>query len=202
MTQLQQVPRRRKSLAIVLIVTGPFLLVAAAVCAILGTVTLTWIGFSLDVKAASAHANSTVDAGDGTDVTLFADAAEAATAETCVVTGPDGASVELRTDGVPAISQTSQGVTYEAFAWFEGYGADEFGPISELTIHCEDATAVAVTGVKGEVDEAQGWFIATGVLAVAGVAAIVAGIWWLVAVVRYNRRMREAFAAPGPQWPQ
>ena len=201
MMQLQQVPKRRKSLAIVLIVLGPLMLIAAAVSAILGSVSVTWMGLALDVKTIDSYSNGTVMAGDGDEVTMFADPADGVSADSCTVTGPDGASVELHTDDVPDISQTSNGGTYEAFAWFEGYETDDFGPVSKFTIDCGDARAVGVTGVKEEVEEARTWFIAAGVFVVVGLAMIVAGIWWLVVVVRYNRRMREAFAAPSPQWP-
>lgn len=191
---MQVVPQRRKSLAIVLIVLGPLVLATAAICAMLGAVTVTWTGLALDVKTIDSHSDGTVRAGDGDEVTLFADATVGVTAESCTVTGPYGASVELHTDGVPGISQTQDGVTWEAFAWFEGYGTDEFGPLSSFAFDCGGATVVGVQGVKSQVEEGQSWFIAAGVLAFIGVAMIVAGIWWLVAVVRYNRRMRDAFA--------
>ena len=194
MTQLQVVPRRRKSLAIVLIVLGPMALVAAVVCALFGAVALTWTGLMLDVEEIAEYSDGTVHAGDDTEITLFAEAASGVAADSCTVTGPAGESVDLRTDGVPDITQTQNGKTYEAFAWFEGYGTDSHGAISAFTIDCGDAVVASVTGVRGEVSAAQNWFIAAGVVAFVGVVMLVAGIWWLIAVVRYNRRMRGAFA--------
>ena len=99
------------------------------------------------------------------------------------MTSPSGASVDVSGKGLPGISHTDSGVSYEAFAQFE---ATEQG---EHAVDCADAnTAVfAQSGLQEASQTMNTLFIVSAVIFAVGDGAAGAGIVLLVRVNRHNR---------------
>ena len=99
------------------------------------------------------------------------------------MTSPSGASVPVSGKGLPGISHTDSGVSYEAFAQFE---ATEQG---EHAVDCADANTevFAQSGLAEASQTMNTLFVVSAVIFALGMALLVLGIVLLVRVNRHNR---------------
>ncbi|MGO3845148.1 hypothetical protein [Agrococcus casei] len=175
--------RKSRVLSILMIVLGPLVMLLSPVPGGIGFASMALTSFAIDLDGAAVDDQPPWLTEPPTSVTLFADASELPPAEACVVTSPSGASVPVSGKGLPGISHTDSGVSYEAFAQFE---ATEQG---EHAVDCADANTevFAQSGLAEASQTMNTLFVVSAVIFALGLALLVLGIVLLVRVNRHNR---------------
>ena len=137
--------------------------------------------------------NLPVEAVEPDTVTLFAAVDAEIGADDCTVTDPSNGEVPVRSNGLPDVSHTQDGVQYEPFAVFD---ADEEG---FYAVECSgEALVFAETGLHRVATTAWVALTVSAVMLILGIAGVVTGIVWLQRARRRRRALRNS-ATQSPQ---